>query len=242
MWRFACWLGLLATVAIPCSTQGQTPGEVSRTADRGETTAEQVVATYLEALGGVDAIKAIESRRMTYWVHTFGREAYLMERSWTRPHTMRSSPPGAAAYTLTEGEISWRVSPEGRQELPAGAAGSLSKLADIDGPLVDPSTKDITLAYSGVVHFDLSEMHHVKLTYSDGIQWELFFDSRTGLLRKMTKPSFYMVGDEITRGPDAHTYYYDYRSVGDLLYPHYWIQATEDHTHLFVVEAIHLGE
>ena len=242
MVRIVCWMGLLVILTIPSSILSQTPDQVGRMNDKGGTTAEEVVATYLDAIGGSDTIKAIESKRMTYWVHMFGRDAYIMEQFWTRPNTMRTGPPGADAYTLTEGEMSWRVGPDGRRELPAGVAGSLSKRADIDGPLVDPTEKDITLTYSGVVRYDMAELHHVTLTFGDGIQWEMFFDSRTGLLRRMTKPSFYMLNGEIARGPDAHTYYYDYRPVGSVLYPHFWVQTTEDHTHLFVVEDIKLGE
>ena len=143
---------------------------------------------------------------------------------------------------LTEGEKSWRVSPDGRQELPEGAAVSLSRKADIDGPLVDAVNKNITLEYVGVVRFDMSELHHVKLTFEDDVQWELFFDSRTGLLRKETRPSYYMMNGKTTRGPDAHTFYYDYRPVGAVSYPHYWIQSTESHTHLFVVEDLEINE
>ena len=146
--------------------------------------AEEVVATYLDAIGGSDTIKAIESKRMTYWVHMFGRDAYIMERLWTRPNTMRSGRPGATAYTVMEGEKSWRVGPEGRKALPEGVAGSLSKIADIDGPLVDAAKKNIKLAYSGIVRFDMAELHHLTLTFSDSVQWEFFFDSRTGLLQR----------------------------------------------------------
>jgi hypothetical protein len=205
-------------------------------------TAEDVVATYLEAIGGVDAIKAIESKRMTYRVHMFSRDAYIMERLWTRPNTLRTGPPGASTYTLTEGESSWHVGPDGRQELPSGVAGSLGKMADIDGPLVDPAGKNITLTYSGVVQYDMAMLHHVVVTFEDGVEWGFFFDSRTGLLRKSTRPSYYMVNGEIARGPDTETYYYDYRAAGGVLHPHYWVQVADDHTHLFVVEEIELGE
>ena len=242
MLKLACWIGLLVALSIPSSTLGQNPGQASGVTGQDETTAQEVVAKYLETIGGVDAIKAVESKRMTYWVHMFGRDAYKMERIWTRPNTMRTGFPGAPAYTLTEGGKSWRVGPEGRQELPEGVAGSLSKLADIDGPLVDPAEKNITLAYSGVVRYDMSELHHVTVTFGDGAQWELYFDSRTGLLRKMTQPSYYMLNNEISRGPDTDTYYYDYRPVGSLLFPHFWVQASEDHTHLLVVDEITLGE
>ena len=242
MLKFAVWVILLVVLSVPFSALGQDPGQAASKDVQEETTAEEVVAAYLDAIGGVDAIKAVQSKRMTYWVHMFGRDPYMMEQLWTRPYTLWTGPPGATQYTLTEGDRSWRVGPEGRRELPEGVAGSLRKKADIDGPLVDPAEKNITLAYSGVVRFDMADLHHVTLTFEDGVQWQLFFDSRTGLLRKETRPSYYMMNGKITRGPDAHTYYYDYRPVGAVLYPHYWIQLTEDHTHLFVVEEIELGE
>lgn len=242
MLKFAGCMALLVALSISSSALSQNLGQAGDVNEQGDTTAEEVVAAYLEAIGGVDAIKAVESKRMTYRVHMFGRDPYVMEQLWTRPNTLRTGPPGADMYTLTEGEKSWRVGPDRRQELPEGVAGSMSKKADIDGPLVDPAEKNVTLEYAGIVRFDMSELHHITLTFEDGIQWELFFDSRTGLLRKETRPSFYMLNGQITRGPDAHTYYYDYRPVGAVSYPHYWIQATEDHTHLFVVESIELGE
>jgi hypothetical protein len=205
---------------------------------QADSSAEEIVARYLDAIGGADAVKAVASRRITYWVHMFGSDPYLMERSWTRSGSMRSGRPGATTYTLTEGERSWRVSPEDRRELPAVVAGSMSKLADIDGPLVDPTEKGVTLAYSGLVHYDMTDLHQVTATFADGVQWQFSFDVRTGLLRKMTQPSFRLLNDQVSRGPDAHHHYYDYRAVGSVVYPHHWIQTTDEHTHLFVVEDI----
>lgn len=205
-----------------------------------QASAEEVVAKYLQAIGGVDAIQAIISKRITYKVHMFGRDAYLMEKHWTRSISMLSGPPGATTYTLTEGNRSWRVKPEGRQELPAGVAGSLSKLADIDGPLINSAEKGVTLSYSGLVHYDMTDLHQVTATFSDDVKWEFFFDTSTGLLRRMTQPSFFMLNDQIIKGPDVHYYYYDYQSVESVLYPYFWIQSTEDHMHLFVVEEIQI--
>lgn len=238
MRAFACWMALLVSLLLSSSTYStatEAPDNMSREV---KTTAEDVVAKYLEAIGGADAVKAVVSKRTTYWVHMFGRDAYLMERSWTRPNSMRTGRPGASTYTLTEREKTWRVSPEGRREMPPAVARSMSKLADIDGPLVDPVKKGVTLAYSGLVLYDMTDLHQVTVTFADGVQWEYFFDASSGLLRRMTRPSFRMLNDQLSRGPDAHSYYYDYRSVGPVLYPHFWIQSTEDHTHLFVVEGI----
>ena len=242
MLRFACCISLFVALSIASSALAQNPGEAGGTSNPDGTTAEDVVAAYLEAIGGVDAIKAVESKRMTYWVYMFGRDAYMVQRSWTRPNTMRQGPVESDRYLLVEGERVWDVSPEGREELPEGAAGSLIKLADIDGPLVDAAEKNITLAYSGVVRYDMAELHHVTVTFADGVQWEMYFDSRSGLLRKVTMPSFYMLNKEISRGPDTETYYYGYRPVGSVLYPQYWVQASEDHTHLFVVKDMTVGE
>jgi hypothetical protein len=88
----------------------------------------------------------------------------------------------------------------------------------------------------------MTDLHQVTVTFADGVQWEFFFDTKTGLLHKMTRPSFKMLNDQVSKGSDAHYYYYDYRAVGSVLYPHLWIQSTENHTHLFVLEDIQIQE
>lgn len=228
------------SMAVPAHTAADDAPVPAGTGEAKQ--AQEVVASYLEAIGGLDAIKAVGAKRMTYWVHMLGRDAYLMERSWTRPAVMKAGRSGSDTYTLTEGEKSWRVSPAGREELPAAVARSLGKLADIDGPLVDWRRKGVTLAYSGLVSYDMADLHQVTATFPDGQQWELFFDARGGLLRKTIQPSFRMQGNEVTRGSDTHNYFYDYRRVGDVLYPHSWIQQTEEYTHLFVIESLQATE
>ncbi len=102
--------------------------------------------------------------------------------------------------------------------------------------------KGVTLAYVGAVRYDMIDLHQVTVKFKDGVQWELFFDANSGRLRRMTQPSFYMLNDQISKGPDAHYCFYDYRSVGGMLYPHAWIQQSEDHTHLFIVEGMQAQE
>ncbi len=204
-------------------------------------TAAEVVAKYLQAIGGIEALKNIETKKIRYRVHMFGRENYLMERYWTRPDLMRQGPPDGAMYTLTEGLKSWRVTPDGRQEMPAAVSANFAKLAYIDDPLVDLEKKGISVEYIGKEQYDMAELHHLKLTFADGVEWDQYFDAGTGLLRKMKQPSFFMLNNEISRGPDAWTYYYDYRPVENLKIPHLWLQVTDDHVHAFVVEEVILN-
>jgi hypothetical protein len=204
--------------------------------------ADEVVARYLEAIGGVEALKNVETRKVRYRVHMFGRDGYSMERSWSRPDVMRTGMPGAPVYTLTEGGKSWRIGPEGRSKLPAPVAANFARLADIDGPLVDPAKKGVTLEHVGTEQYDMTELEQIRLTFKDGTRWELFFDARSGLLRKRKQPSFYILNGEVTRGPDTWTYFYDYRPVQNLLLPHLRVQATESHTHVFVTEEIVINE
>lgn len=238
---FTRWMTLLMVLSVsvpPCAAAVEPTGQ---TGAATTPTAEEVVAAYHEAIGGMETMKAVRSKRMTYRVHMFGRDPYLMERTWTRPGRMKTGRPGGDTYTLTEGEKSWRVTPGGRQELPPEVAASMGRFADIDGPLVGWKKKGVILSYAGSIRYDMTELHHVTATFPGGSQWEFFFDARSGLLRKMTRPSFMMTGEGIRRGSDAHTYYYDYRSVGGVLQPHHWIQQAEEHTHLFVVESFEAG-
>ena len=229
-------ISCLYLILYLCISSSQ-PGHIKK-----ELTAKEIVEAYIKAIGGIDEIKAVKGKRVTYHVHMFGNEAFLMERSWTRPNSMKSGRPEATIYILTEGEKTWRVTPEGRRELPPLIAQSLSKQADIDGPLIDHEQKGVTLLYSGTVQYDMVDLHQITATFPDGIQWEFYFDAVSGLLRRMTQPSFYMQNDQINRGDDAHYFYYDYRVVGGVLYPHLWIQSTDNHTHLFVVEEIEISK
>ena len=122
-------------------------------------TVEDVVAKYLEAVGGADALKKISAKTVRYRVHMFGRDSYVMERKWERPDRMRTGRPDAPVHTVTEGTRSWRITPDGRTELPAAVSASFAKKADIDGPLVDPDKKGISLEYLGIERFDMSELH-----------------------------------------------------------------------------------
>jgi hypothetical protein len=224
-------------IAVPAMTTaiGQQTNEEERT------TAAEVVAKYLEAIGGIESLKNIETKKIRYSVHMFGRDEYLMERSWTRPNAMQTGPPGSSTYMLTEGNRSWQVGPEGRTELPPALCADLAKQADIDGPLIDWASKGISLDYLGTEFYDLSDLHRVMLTFEDGVQWELYFDSSTGYLRKMKQPTYLMLNDEIRRGPDATYYYFDYRSVDGIMFPHLWLQISEDHAHAFTVLEMELN-
>jgi hypothetical protein len=233
---------LVTALLIPFSLIESVPGPIQPRNPAVTITAEEIVAKYLEAIGGAEALKAIDSKKLRYRVHMFSRAGYLMERSWKRPNTMQTGEVGQSTYMLTEGDKSWRVGPEERRELPPHLAANLAKLADIDGPLVDSTKKGISLSYLGAVRHDMTELHRVELTFKDGVQWELFFDSRTGYLRKVKQPTFLMLNNEVSRGPDAMHYYYDYRSVDGVMIPHLWVQITEDHVHAFTVEAIELNK
>jgi hypothetical protein len=233
---------LISLSSIACCVLLASASPPLSAAKSGQPTADAIIAKYVEAIGGLEALQKIDTRSVRYRVHTFGRDGYSMERSWKRPNIMRSGPPGAPSYTLTEGRKSWRVGPDGRHELPDQVAANFARLADIDGPLVDSAKKGISVEYVGTGQFDMVELHQIRLTFEDGTQWEQFFDARSGLLRKMKQPAFYMLNNEITQGPDTWTYYYDYRPVQDILFPHIWVQATDDHTHAFVTEEILINE
>lgn len=219
------------------------PSSALNTGQSTNITAAGVAAKYVQAIGGIEALKKINTKKVRYRVHMFGRDGYVMERQWKRPDNMRQGSPDGPRYTLTEGMKSWRVTPEGRREMPGPVSANFAKLADIDGPLVDYEKKGIVLEYVGNERYDMTELHHLKMTFKDGVEWDLYFDAGSGFLRKMKQPSFYMVNNEISRGPDSLTYYYDYRSVENINIPHLWIQeVSEDHIHAFVVEEVALNK
>ena len=54
------------------------------------------------------------------------------------------------------------------------------------------------------------------------------------------EPSYIMLNDKVTSGPDSITYFYDYREINGVKFPFSWVQTDEKlgHVHLFKVENI----
>lgn len=146
-----------------------------------ELTVDQIVAKNLEAKGGADKLKALNSVRLTGKLAMGGMEAPLTVTK-KRPENVRiefslQGMTGAQAYDGTTG---WMVMPFMGKKDPEAVSGDMLKemkeQADFDGPFIDSEKKGYKIESLGKVDIEGTPAYKLKLT-RDGSDTILYLDA-----------------------------------------------------------------
>lgn len=136
-------------------------------------TVDELIAKNIEARGGIEKIRAIQSLRETGKIQ-FGSRSFGFAWMAKRPGMVRYefSFQGLTSVIAYDGSIGWRIQPfQGRLD-PEQMAGddvkSLQLEADIDGPLIDYKGKGHTVEYLGNEDVDGTDAHKLKVTLKNG--------------------------------------------------------------------------
>ena len=147
-------------------------------------TADELIAKNLEAKGGIDKIKAIDS------MHSTGKMSFTgdfsvdltLDQVVTRKGKVRqeASLQGMTSVQAYDGKEGWQIQPFGGrkdpEKLSADDIKGLSDDADIDGPLVDWQAKGSKVEYLGTEDVDGTEAHKLKVVEKDGDVKYYYFD------------------------------------------------------------------
>jgi hypothetical protein len=187
------------------------------TASFGQTV-DEVIAKNIQAHGGVDKLKSVETIRTTGKL-TAGqfRAGFLQENK--RPDKVREETiiQGLAQVQGYDGKTGWQVNPfQGRRDaelLSADDLKSLQEDADIDGPLVDYKQKGHTAELTGHDSVEGTDCYKVKLTLKNGDVRIYFLDADSFLELKVETQSN-------IRGTVQYTemFYGDYEQVNGIYY------------------------
>jgi outer membrane lipoprotein-sorting protein len=154
-------------------------------------TADEIVKKALDARGGVEKIKAVQSERISGHVSfPQGMEGtFVVELK--RPLKMRSeiSIQGQTIIRVYDGKSSgWMVNPFAEtkevQPLPSEDLKNISDESDFDGPLVDYKTKGNQIELAGKENLDDKSVYRLKLTNKNGDIRFYIFDASSFLLLK----------------------------------------------------------
>ena len=134
-------------------------------------TADELIAKNIQARGGADKLKAIQSLH-TEGKLSFGGGAFELafQQIQKRPNFLRNeaSLQGLTAIQAYDGKDAWQIQPfQGRKDperLSADDAKDLIEDADLDGALVDYKAKGYTVEYLGTEDVDGTPAHKLKLT------------------------------------------------------------------------------
>lgn len=181
--------------------------------------ADDIVSTYLENIGGVDNWKALTSVRM---------EAKMSQMGMEFPGVMIQAPPnkqrmeiniqGQQMVQAYDGETAWWINPfmgaTDAQPMPDEMSEEFVK-EKFESEFIDYKEKGHTIEYLGDVEVDGVMCHEVKLTKEDGTEEFHYFDPEymIPIMQKSIISTGQMAGQAV------ETYLSDYEEVDGLIMP-----------------------
>jgi hypothetical protein len=183
-------------------------------------TADELVAKNIQAKGGIDKIKAVQTYRMTGKMVAGGGFTATVGQENMRPNLVREtfSVQGLTAVQAYDGSTGWQVRPfGGRKDPERMGEDDLPDLlidSDFDGPLVDYKTKGNTIEYLGHDVVDGDDALRLKVSLKSGNIIYYYLDPDTFLeIRKETQE--FIRGSVKENVSDVGSY----KPVGGVMYP-----------------------
>ena len=179
-------------------------------------TVDEIVAKALEARGGVEQIKALQSQRLTGRISFGPGNAGPFQVEMKRPGKMRDQ------LTLnektwihtTDGKSGWVMSgSQAPRPMSADELRNTAGSADFEGPLVDYAAKGNKVEFLGKDKVEGKDAYKLKVTLKDGQVRYDYIDAVSYLELKWEGSILYQ-GKEL----GVETLFRDYRKVGGLMF------------------------
>ena len=150
-------------------------GPAGFTQEQKPPTLDELVAKNIEAKGGADALRALQSLKLTgKMLVQQGQIELAYNQTKKRPGEVRTEATlqGMTMVQSYDGKDGWKIWPfQGRKDpekMSADDVKSLIEDAEIDGPLVDWKAKQSTLEYLGTEDVDGTLAHKIKVVRKNG--------------------------------------------------------------------------
>jgi len=157
-------------------------------------TAEELVAKNLQARGGVDKIKAVNTLKMSGKVYVGINADFSQEQKRANMIRQNFTVQGMTEIEAYDGSVGWKISPfEGRKDAEMLGEDDMRNLvedADIDGPLADYQAKGNKVEYLGHDLVDGDDAYKLKVTLKNGDLVYYYLDPDTYLEIKTEKQQF----------------------------------------------------
>ncbi len=228
-------LACTSTISVAQETKPETPPPSQPSADLPET--RTIIARYIEAIGGKDALLKTVSRhiRGTFLVPARGLEGSLeMFRSIPNKLLIRLNIPGMGEITQGfDGQVGFTNSPmQGASILEGNQLRQIGETADFYTEL-HRAEKFTSMETVELTEFQGKPCYKVKLVSKTGREFAEFFDQQTGLLAGN-------VGEQESPGRTVEqiTVYSDYKRFGDLLLPTRTVVRVMDFERVMTYESV----
>jgi len=214
--RGALSLGAAAifSITLAAAVAPQTPAKPTPTAD-------QIVARYVAARGGLEKIRSIQTLREKGRLTAGADRQALVTRELKRPSRSRFeiTVQGVTGVFVSDGQRGWRMSPfDGDTEptaLPAEVVSEAAEQADIEGPLVDWKAKGHQIEMAGRETIDGHDAYKIKLTLKSGAVRYEYIDTKT-MYRVRTDSTRQVHGQPL----QIKMTFGDYKKTSGTIFPH----------------------
>jgi hypothetical protein len=147
----------------------------AETQNQNAPTLDELVAKNIEAKGGANAVRALQSLKLTgKMLVNEGQIQLAFEQIKKRPGEVRTDETlqGMTAVEAYDGKEAWRIYPflgrKDPEKMSADDAKPLIETAEIDGPLVDWKAKQSTVTYLGKEEVEGTLAHKLKVVRKNG--------------------------------------------------------------------------
>ena len=160
-------------------------GSALITAPASAQTADEIIAKYVAAIGGMDKIQAVQTLHRTgKFVQGGGFEAAVTQdnkrSNQVREEFLLQDLVGINAY---DGKSGWKVEPWNGKKDPESLGEeelkSIIEDADFDGPLIDYKKKGYQVGLAGSDDVEGTDVFKLKVTYGNGTVQYYYIDKDT---------------------------------------------------------------
>ena len=231
---YCTFLSLVSCFAVSAESQ-TAPAKLSAT---------EIADRNVSARGGLQAWRAVQTMSYSGKLEAGGKEnvqlPFFMEMKRPRKTRVEIEFANDKAVQVYDGANGWKLRPYlGRRDVEPFSADELKAASmeyDLDGPLVDHTTKGIQVDLEGVETVEGHDAYKLKLTTKDGKVRHLWVDTETFLEVKIEGVPRRMDG----KMRPVEIYYRDYKTVSGLMVPYVLETSVQGvrQSHKMTVESI----
>jgi len=181
---------------------------------------DEIIAKNIEAMGGMDKIKSVNTMQMFGKSHVQSLE-FPFTMTQMRPNKLRieTTIKGQTIIQALDGETGWYINPMSGstepQEMPESAVKQLKLQADMDGFLVDYQDKGYTVKYVGEEDVEGTPTYQLTVTDTADLHIDIYLDVEYFLTLKWT-----IKGEREGNTFEVDLYFSDYKEVNGMLMAH----------------------